>query len=206
MKLTAIVIAGVQFKLRKYLAGISQSEENVWRSSLLSHDSCHSKPRKIHFEANILCLKGFAIFVGGLSYFRACERTLECLSRHSGNCSIPSPPIATDEDEEFRRSLQESQTTAQVFHATEFVSNLLNELVLFDPVLGKKVVSELSVSSAFQRYLAASHDQISLVSSTKFRVIWDSQVAKGGYIIKEIRKSTKCDVCLQFQANMKKVL
>ncbi len=155
----------------------------------------------------MLCLKGFAIFVGGATYLRSCERAL--LALEAGRCpsrisSVPSPCATSQEDNDMQLSIREASMPAVAFQATEFISTLLNSLVENDPASSRRVISTITVGGAFQRYIDSSEDQMSVVSETKFRNIWKCEVAKGGYKIKD-QRTTKCDICLKYSADLKKV-
>jgi hypothetical protein len=105
------------------------------------------------------------------------------------------------------QSFREVTSSTGTFDARTFISNLLEDLVLFDPVTGEKVVTEVTVQQAYRRYVfeAGANLDIHAVSATSFRTAWDLIVANGKYVIKSPRRVHKCEICLELNSATRKV-
>ena len=68
---------------------MTQAEEKTWREQQLiqlAHDSSDGrKTRYVSFGTHRLCLLGFAIMVGGITYERFCYTTLDHLRSSSAH-------------------------------------------------------------------------------------------------------------------------
>jgi hypothetical protein len=205
--------AGAQYRIRKYLKGLSQDAEAKWRKGILNSDSVlFGSPRRIFWEKKEFCLGGFATFVGGPHYIKNCLRTIQsCLldSTSAENRRIPSSidRQAEADDAELRESFRETTTSASTFAARRYISEFLEELVLFDPVTGQKVVTEVTVQEVFRRYADDAREtfEIHVVSATQFRLVWDDIVKTGLYVIRSPRRVHKCDMCLELNSETRKV-
>ena len=168
-------------------------------------------PRRIFWERESFCLNGFATFVGGPNYIKNCLRTISmCLvpDAQSANRCVPlTDRDSLLEDQDMKASFREVSATSSTFDARRYITDVLEELVLFDPVTGQKVVTEVTVQELYRRYSddAREDRDIHIVSATAFRVAWNDIVKIGEYVIRSPRRVHKCDVCLELNSEIRKV-
>ncbi len=165
-------------------------------------------PRRIFWERESFCLNGFATFVGGPHYIKNCLRTISvCLPDvTSANRCVPSADRDSP-DQDLKASFRAVTVTSSTFEARRYITDVLEELVLFDPVTGQKVVTEVTVQELYRRYSDDAREarDIHIVSATAFRVAWDDIVKIGEYVIRSPRRVHKCDVCLELNSEIRKV-
>jgi hypothetical protein len=131
-----VTISGSHATLRQNLFEMTQDEESTWRRPyLLQVASNHeATDRRISFQGASLCLKGFAIIVGGQNYLRVCYRDLASLAVDDDLGMIPRADKA-----QMLRSLQSQSHRARVLRT--YLEELVDQLAESCPVTGKKIIS-----------------------------------------------------------------
>ena len=201
---------------------MTQTEESQWRHPYMKVFAAEKnetgKFGRIHFLSRRICLKGFAIVVGGPNYLRTCYRDLARM--------VDGSTVQTD-----MTRLPAIPTVRRQSHRSMALHSYLQEVIYQlaenDPVNGKKIITVSFVSielrdltlmciapgqgvtfqTIYAMYLAdvdSLGDEL-LLSETTVRKAWNEVMGSMNVSLRSNPMMSKCTVCLSLRTRLLKV-